>query len=172
MAMLNCRLMAVKGSVERVGDGAPAECVLRRPDGGLFTCSLPAHVPALQRGDEISVILRGRPEAGQALGLVNHTVLDGENYVRLMARHRPDAWDGVLVSAAFVGVVSALGIAGLLPFVLLAALYGLLAGVLPMARRERFACRVDRLIDQEARSRGTVLQAAGATPARSDEELR
>ena len=85
------------------------------------------------------------------LGPVNHTRIDGENYVRLTARRRPDAWDGVLVSAVCVGVVSALGVDGLVPLVVLTALYGLLAGLLPLACRERLARRVDRLIDVEAR---------------------
>jgi hypothetical protein len=148
MAILNRRLLAVRGIVESAG---ATECVLRRQDGVLVPCCLPAKTPPVRRGEEISVILHDRPRAGAVLGLVNHTVIDGENYVRLTARHRPDAWDGVLVSALFVGVVSALGVDGLVPLVLLTALYGLLAGLLPLVYRERLARRVDRLIDVEAR---------------------
>lgn len=155
-AVLNRRLLAVRGTVQSVGDAVPMECMLRLLDGGLFPCFLPANSPPVQRGDEISVILLDRAKAGAVLGLVNHTVIDGENYVRLIARCRPDVWDGVLVSAGLVGTVSALGVEGLVPVALLAAVYGLLAGAIPMVRRERLARRVDRLIDQEARNRRTV----------------
>lgn len=170
-AVLNRRLLAVRGIVQSVGHTVPTECVLQRSDGGLFLCSLPASAPPVQRGEEISVILLDRAGAGAVLGLVNHTVIDGENYVRLMARYRPDVWDGVLLSAGFVGVVSALGVDGLVPFALLAAVYGFLAGAIPLARRERLARQVDRLIDQEAGSRRTTFRPDEATKlARSSRE--
>lgn len=152
-AVLNRRLLAVRGIVQSVGHTVPTECVLQRSDGGLLLCSLPTSAPHVQRGEEISVILLDRAGAGVVLGLVNHTAIDGENYVRRLVRGRPNVWDGVLLSAGFVGTVSALGVDGLVPFALLAAVYGLLAGVIPMARRERLARTVDRLIDQEAHSR-------------------
>jgi hypothetical protein len=170
MAILNRRLLAVRGIVESAG---ATECVLRRQDGVLIPCTLPANTPPVRRGEEISVILLDRAKIGVVLGLVNHTVIDGENYVRLTARHRPDAWDGVLVSAVFVGAVSALGVEGFVPFVLLTALYGLLAGLLPLACRERLARRVDRLIDFEAR-RVTEARTGTASrrPMSSDGEQR
>lgn len=170
MPILNRRLLAVRGIVESAG---ATECVLRRQDGVLVPCSLPAKTPPVRQGEEISVILYHCTKAGAVLGLVNHTIIDGENYVRLTARQRPDAWDGVLVSAAFVGVVSALGADGLVPLVLLTALYGLLAGLLPLACRERLARRVDRLIDVEAR-RVTEAQIGTASrgPMSSDGEQR
>lgn len=164
--VLNRRLLAVRGIVQSVGATVPMECVLQRSDGGLVRCALPANAPPVQRGEEISVILLDRAGAGAVLGLVNHTVIDGENYVRLLARHRPDVWDGVLLSAGFAGVVSALGVEGLAPFALLAAVYVLLAGAIPMARRERIARKVDRLIDQEARFRPDE----AARPTRSGRE--
>lgn len=170
-AVLNRRLLAVRGIVQSVGAMVPMECVLLRSDGRVFPCSLPANASLVQRGEEISVILFDRARTGAVLGLVNHTVIDGENYVRLMARCRPDVWDGVLLSAGFVGAVSALGVEGLAPFALLAAAYWLLAGAIPMARRERIARKVDRLIDQEARSRGTTCRPdEAARPTRSGRE--
>lgn len=170
-AVLNRRLLAVHGIVQSVGHTVPMECVLQRSDGGLFLCSLPTSAPSVQRGEEISVILLDRAGAGAVLGLVNHTVIDGENYVRLMARCRPDVWDGVLLSAGFVGTVSALGVDSLVPFALLAAVYGLLSGVIPLARREWLARQVDRLIDQEAHSRRKAFRPGeAARPTRSGRE--
>lgn len=155
IAILNRRLLAVRGVVESAGT---TECVLRQEDGVSVPCSLPAKSPPVQPGEEISVIVFDRAKTATALGLVNHTTIDGENYVRLTARRRPDAWDGILVSAVLVGVVSALGVDAFVPVMLLTALYGLLAGLLPLACRGRLARRVDRLIDLEARRRMTAVR--------------
>lgn len=163
-AVLNRRLLVVRGTVQSVGAAVPMECVLQRSDGELFPCSLPASAPPVLRGEEISVIVLDCARAGAVLGLVNNTVIDGENYVRLMARRRPDGWDGILLSAGFVGAVSALGVDGLVPFALLSAVYGLLAGAVPMARRERLARRVDRLIDFEARRSATQARPGTGSP--------
>lgn len=161
MFTLNRPLLVVRGIVESAnGTG----CVLRRRDGALVACALPARTPPVQRGEEISVILVARARASPVVGLVNHTLIDGENYVRLMARRRPDACDGVVVSAAFVGAVSALGVDGWLPFALSAGLYGLLAGLIPWWRREQFAQRVDRLLDIEARRRDADELPGAAVP--------
>ena len=148
MITLNRPLLVVRGVVESASETG---CVLRRQDGALMPCPLPVKMPPVQQGEEISVILAARARADSVVGLVNHTRIDGENYVRLKARRRPDAWDAVVVSAAFVGSISALGVDGLLPFGLLAGVYGLLAGFVPWVCRERFAQRVDRVIDAEAR---------------------
>ncbi|MDZ7855741.1 hypothetical protein [Sphaerotilus sp.] len=161
MFTLNRPLLVVRGIVESaIGTG----CVLRRRDGVLVPCSLPARTLPVQRGEEISVILIARARANPVVGLVNHTAIDGENYVRLTARRRPDAWDGILVSAAFVGAISALGVDGLLPFGLMASLYELLAGLFPWWCRERFAQRVDRLLDVEARRREVDERTGVAAP--------
>jgi len=161
MLTLSRPLLVVRGVVE---SASGTRCVLRRQDGAQVPCSWPAMTPPVLRGQEISVILIARARTHPVVGLVNHRLIDGENYVRLTARRRPDAWDGIVVTAAFVGGVSALGVDSLLPLGLLAGLYGLFAGLIPWWRRERLAQRVDRLIDVEARRRGVDEQVGAASP--------
>jgi hypothetical protein len=61
MPILNRRLLAVRGIVESAG---ATECVLRRQDGVLVPCSLPAKTPPVRQGEEISVILYHCTKAG------------------------------------------------------------------------------------------------------------
>lgn len=144
-------LQAVIGTVHSVGESVPVEVRLQRPDGAVVTCWLPARKLRVRHGEVISVILVDAAAASAVLGVVNHTAIDGENYVRLTAGLRPNAWDGIVLSAGLAGSVSALGVDALMPFGGLAAAYWVVAVLIPMARRERLARLVDQRIDREAR---------------------
>lgn len=143
-------LSTLQGVVHRAW-GAPARRCMLRVSGDTLTFAIPTGVPPLHAGDEVTLIVLGEPQTGEVLGLVNHTTVDGENYVRATARSRPSVWDGVVLSAALVGAVLGLGVRGIVPFVVLVAVYVVIAGVVPAACREWLARRVDRLIEALSR---------------------
>lgn len=151
-------LQTVIGTVHSVGDSVPVECRLQQPDGSVITCWLPARKPRVRRGEVISVVFFDGAAASAVLGVVNHTVIDGENYVRLTVGLRPNTWDCILLSAGLAGSVSALGVDALMPLGALAMAYWVFAVLVPMTRRERLARLVDQRIDQEARSQRPAFQ--------------
>jgi hypothetical protein len=166
--MVHPRLYTVRGHVRRVGGTSPLGLALELSNGDEVSHVLPEMGVALRVGDDASLILRARARAGTpaVLGVVNHSLVDGENFVRSTARQRPDAWDAVLVSAGFAGTVGAVGQRGLVPFVILGGLYLVAAIAVPAALRARLARRVDHLLDLEARAGKDGLPARGAEASR------
>jgi hypothetical protein len=124
------------------------ELWLRAPDGAERKFTIHTREMPARRGHELSLVAttHRRP---RVLGLANWTTIDGVNYARSEPPSLVHGFDGLWLIAAFIGMTTRFGDAGMALLVPAAGVVVATVAAVRWAARRRLASLVDRALDLE-----------------------